>query len=193
MFEINFNKIINDLVSENFETQCIALEQVSDLSTVLAKQGVKALEVSQNPFLIAERLIKLGSIIVKPLESFIESLKECEKRTIASILLLQLGSYKGLKNVIAELENKGENEYLASRVLIEQNVPGVDNLIIDRLRKFSTEELQNEKTSIYVENLLSYLGRLNVALPSDLEEAFDKLINSPTYKYYRLQIKDNNQ
>lgn len=177
---------MQDLISENIEIQCLAIEQLSDVSTIIAEQSVKALETTNNPFLIAERIVRLGTIIVTPLEKFIEQEIDDEKKVLASIVLLKLGSQKGLDNIITEVRKKGENEYLAINSLVESNIPNVDDLIIERLRQFSLEEFQNVKTSIFISNLFSYLKRLEVSVPEDIKGSIEKIKNSEAYKYYIL-------
>lgn len=186
MFEINLNKLMNDLVSENYETQVTALEEVSDILSVLAEQSVKALSVSDNPYLIAERLTYLGTRIVPPLEKFVEDKNErdAEKKVLGSTVLLRLGSKKGLDNIIRELKEKGKNEYLAANLLTKAKIPEARDLIIERLRKFSLKELKDSKNSTYISNLLSYLNELSTPLPKDLTDFFESIKESETYKYY---------
>lgn len=186
MFEINLNKLMSDLVSENFEIQVEALEQVSDILSVLAEQCVKALAVSDNPYLIAERLAYLGTRIVPPLEKFVGEGEgvENEKRVLGSIVLLRLGSKKGLNYVIEELKKSGKNQYLATRTLVQARVPEAAELIIERLRRFTLMELTDNKESIFVSNLLSYLRELCVPLPVDLINKLVALKGTETYKYY---------
>lgn len=184
MFEINFNKVMQDLVSEDFETQCVALESIGESFKVFAEQSVRALETTSNPFLIVERLANLGSVIVLPLEEFIERTADYEKRVLASILLLRLGSNKGINNVIDELRTEGKNEYLATIVLAESRNPQVKDLFTERLRKFSLEELQDSKRTAYIDSFLKTLRELNVSLPEDIRDSFGKIKDSPTYQYY---------
>ena len=186
MFELNVNKLMNDLVSEDFEVQVRALKDVTAILSALAEQCVKALSVSDNPFLIAERLTGLGTIIVPPLEEFVEDVGEgdSEKKVLGSIVLLNLGSKNGLNNVIAELQRTGKNESLAAIVLMRAKIPEAKDLIIERLRKFSLDELKDIKNSTWVENLLFYLAELSTPLPEDLIESFENIKDSETYKYY---------
>src|SRR5215213_3179096 len=175
MFEINFNKIMQELVSEDFETQCTALESVRDLNEAIVEQAIKGFETSQAPDLIIEGLANIGFIVRQKLESFVETSKETEKITLASIVLLYLGSRKGVENVINEFVNQGKHEILAVGKLIQAQVPKTGDIIIERLRKFSLEELQDAKKAIYVDSLLRYLNQLKTPLPKDLEESFEKI------------------
>lgn len=186
MFEINFNKLMQDLVSDNFETQCLALESFCDLVDAITQQAIKGFEVSKTPDLIAERLANLGTIVTNRVEGFIESSKSGERKILASILLLHIGSHKGLDDVIAEFKNQGKYEHLSISKLVKTQMPGVGDLIIERLRKFSLNEFKDEKKSVYVNNLLQYLENLSVHLPTDLKESFEKIRDSPAYKYYAL-------
>jgi hypothetical protein len=186
MFEINLNKLMTDLVSENYETQVDALEEVSDILSVLAEQCVKSLSVSDNPYLIAERLTYLGTRIIPPLERFVGCQDEMdfEKIFLGSIVLLRVGSKKGLDNVVKELKEKGQNEYLAANQLTKSKIPEAGDLIIERLRFFSFEEFKEMKTSTYISCLLGYLKELSTPLPNDLNEIIESLKSEEVYKYY---------
>ena len=189
--KINLNRVMDDLVSEDFETQCHALEAVSELLSTLAEQCVKALDVSVNPFLIAERLPGVGSRIIAPLERYIENKGEenSEKKVLASIVLLSLGSKAGLECVVNELREMGKNEYLAVNLLVRTKIPEAKDLIIERLRKFTIDELKDTLTSNYVSNLLAYLIEdLSTPLPADLAASFESIKDSERYMFYAMYL-----
>jgi hypothetical protein len=136
----------------------------------VAEAAVSAYISTSSPLAIAERLFLLGPAVVRPLERFVESNEKSEKRTLASILLLSLGSKQGLEDVLHELEVGGPDEILAARKLVDANVKEAPGLIIERLRRLPATAFTDQNNAPYVNGLLGALANSGTPLPDEIKK-----------------------
>lgn len=184
--EIDIDRTMADLVSADLETQCVALEEVGRMVGVLTAQALKGFESSDVPRLMAERLGFVGKAVTGQIEEFILSRQRDELRVLASINLLYIGSNYGLDDVIQEFRDQGPHEMEAVYQLVNARVPGTDQLIIERLRKFSSQEFSDPKRFDYIDSLIVNLQRLDARLPDDIRETIQRVEGLPHYLRYRL-------
>ena len=87
MIVMNLDLVINDLDSTQIEKQIPAVEEAANIVDRLAIKAVKSLVNSPNPFLVAERLNRFGSIIVPHLEQLLRESDNSEVNILASFVL----------------------------------------------------------------------------------------------------------
>src|SRR5258708_1484194 len=116
----------------------------------------------------------LGPIIIPPLEEFIASSLKSETRTLASILLLHLGSKNGLEDVLEELKVNGPNAIIAAHKLARANISETGEIVIDRLRSIPENDVYDRAKAPFVNSYLAVLEKLGTPLPEDLKERFTR-------------------
>jgi hypothetical protein len=181
--------LLAGLVSTDLEVQASALEIAAALLESVVHSAIQGYENSTNPTVTAERLLLLGPAIVPPLEQFITDKEAGEKRTIASLLLISLGSMKGLEDVLEAVRSGSDNQFLAAHKLANAGVTQAVDLIIVRLRSLIATDLFNRESAPKFASFLSALRRLNVALPSDVRE---QLLSPTVPKEITQVLKQNN-
>lgn len=160
------------LASTSMETQAYALEEAAVLLEAVVSAAMEGYKKSTDPTITAERLILLGPAIVPALEHFVASEIAGEKRTVASILLLSLGSMKGLEDVLEAVKSGSNNQFVAAHKLADAGITQAGSIIIERLRHLATTELFKREQSPKFVSLLTALQKLNTDLPADLKELF---------------------
>ncbi len=99
---------MKDLDSTEIAKQIPAVEESVTIVDGLAIKAVEALQNSSNPFLVAERLNRFGSIIVPHLEKLLQESNNSEVNILASLVLLQLNSQVGIPFLLAAIKNDEE-------------------------------------------------------------------------------------
>ncbi|MEM8721919.1 MAG: hypothetical protein AAGE84_21920 [Cyanobacteria bacterium P01_G01_bin.39] len=166
MSQVNLNSLMENLDSPQISRQIPAMDEATAIVETLAIKAVDSLKTSSNPFLVAERLGRFGSVIVPHLEMLIQDSHNWEVKILASLVLLQLNSQVGVPILLNAIEDNEEYAILAAQHLAQANVKEAIQLIWNRLRKSKLEQVD------LIESLLASLSRLNRKLPQDLWQRF---------------------
>lgn len=166
MNRVDVNSLITDLSSNQVEIQISSLDQLCDLAGHIAELGVVALERGPVRFLIAERLHRLGSIVVDPLEELLKETQDNEVQILASLVLLRLGSRSGLPYLLKAITDSHEYSGLAANQLAKNKVIGVPDKIVAKLRSTDSSDIN------LIMSLLAALKTFGAELPSDLQRKF---------------------
>lgn len=105
MVEESIDNLIADLSSDDIERQATAIERAGVLTHHLAHLSVDALRRGPERYVVAERLAQLGSVVVAPLEELQTQTADAEVRTLSALVLLQLGSHRGVPWLLEVLED----------------------------------------------------------------------------------------
>ncbi len=165
---VNLNLLMKDLDSTEIAKQIPAVEESVTIVDGLAIKAVEALQNSSNPFLVAERLNRFGSIIVPHLEKLLQESDNSEVNILASLVLLQLNSKVGLSFLLVAIKDDEEYAILAAQHLAKAGINDAIEPICDRLRNSKLEEIDLD----LIVSLLDALGKLNNKLPEDLLKSF---------------------
>ena len=172
MSVINLNLVMNDLDSTQINKQIPAVEEAATIVEELAIKAVQSLLNSSNPFLVAERLNRFGSIIVPHLEKLLQESSNSEVNILASLVLLQLNSKVGIPFLLAAIKDDDEYAILAAQHLSKVGIKDAIEPICDRLGNSKLEEID------LILGLLDALSEIDGKLPEDLLQSFIA-INSP--------------
>ncbi len=157
---------MKDLDSTEIAKQIPAVEESVTIVDGLAIKAVEALQNSSNPFLVAERLNRFGSIIVPHLEKLLQESNNSEVNILASLVLLQLNSQVGIPFLLAAIKNDEEYAMLAAQHLAKAGIKDAIDPICDRLKNSKLEEID------LIVSLLDALSKLNDKLSKDLLQSF---------------------
>lgn len=172
--DLEIDYLMRGLVSANPEEQISALDKASEIVNDIARTAVQGLHASSMPLFVAERLLKLGSPVVEPLEDLLPQVQTPAERIIVSLLLLQLGSTSGVSCLLDAIENNDEYAPLVSNKLAAAHVSQAAERIISRLSKddLDTYTLSDAGKTDFVVSLLSALKTIGVELPAHLQSRF---------------------
>jgi hypothetical protein len=160
--------ISTDLRSDHIEQQIAALDKAAEIIDTLAQEAVNALTTTADPFLFAERLMRLGDAIVGPLEQLIEAVGTPPATKVpAALALLQLGSTVGVPLLLDVLLTDSEYVILAADFLANAQIAEAADRIIARLRMYDPAQGDLKQADV-VASLVGALGRLATDLPIDL-------------------------
>jgi len=144
--------------SGKMETVWFEVENIFTL-TMLA---VKSLETAPDAYFIAERLPALGSILIAPLENIVKTSNRTDAKTLAALVLLNLGSQRGVTWLRTIIDQRDKYSSWAASLLVAKGVREVENNILNYLR---TCDLQQEHEII---TMISALEKLEIRLPEDI-------------------------
>jgi len=183
MHLFDVSHLVTDLQGTDFVRQAQALEKFFALPETSVKEserravlaaGVKALETSSQPFLIAERLSRFRDEAIQPLLDLLARNPSPEVTTLAALILVNNGSLLGVPVLVAEVERGGEFITLASFALANAGITDHVPAIIEQLRHYQvTADREFPSTEDdRVLNLLDVLSKLRVPLPDDIRQKF---------------------
>ena len=138
--------------------------------------GVKALEISDNPYPIAERLLRFREEAVPCLSELLTRNTSAEVNTLAALILVNNGSRLGVPALVAEVECGGEFISLASHALANAGFTEHVSAIIDWLRRWPMppdREFPTGDDDLAL-SLLDVLNRLQMPLPEDIRQKFSE-------------------
>jgi hypothetical protein len=164
MTHSNLNSVLEDLETTQIEKQVPALEQAVDIVNTIAIQAVDALRKSPNRFLVAERLKRLGSVIVPHLEKLFQESHDSETQILAALVLLQFNSRAGIPCLLDAVTQDENYAGLVAEHLAKLGIKEAIEPILNRLRNCHLKEVD------LVVNLLDSLAKLGGVLPSDLQQ-----------------------
>lgn len=193
----NMSKILAQLHGSDVRLQVEALERFfalppasvsdEDKSAVL-DAGVNAMEVSSNPFLIAQRLARFGEAAISPLSSLLARNPSSEVTIVTALLLVNNGSRLGVPVLVAEVERGGG--FIATASLAMANAGFTDHVpaVIERLRRWSVPIDRKFPTTDdeVVLCLLEAIDTLRVPLPDDIRRKF---ADPQAPEFYRLAVQ----
>lgn len=166
MDRTDVTSLVADLSSDDIEVQIPALDILCDLVGQIVEASVGALRRSPTRFLVAERLPRLGSAAVVPLERLLKESPDEETRTLASLVLLRLGSRAGVPRLLEAVTDSSEYSGLAANLLAESKVGEVTDRIVTKLRSSDPADID------LIVSLLNALKACRTDLPPDLLQKF---------------------
>ncbi|MCL1465328.1 hypothetical protein [Argonema galeatum] len=164
MREFDINYLLEDLGSLEVEKQVIAVERVGEIVDFLAVKTVDAFRRSPHRFPMAERLYRLGSVVVTPLENLLKESDNLETSILASVILLRFGSRAGVSCLLDAIAKDEEYLSLAASSLAAAGIKEASDPMINRLRSC---DINNIDLAIGLLNALEDLGS---EIPSDLRD-----------------------
>jgi len=150
----------------------MVLEDTVKIINLLAEKAVAALKNSSNPFLVAERLNGLGSVIIPHLEKLLTETEDTETKILSALVLLQLNSKIGVSVLLDAIIQDEEYSGLIAVNLAKKGVKEAIQPIIKRLKICELKQID------LIVNLLEALGQLNGKLTQDLYQHLTA-INTP--------------
>lgn len=199
MSGFNLQSCLSELQASDSDRQVTALDKFFQLHSTAVSESdrhavlmgaVKTLEASDNPYPIAERLLRFREEAVSPLSDLLARSPSSEVTTLAALILVTNGSRLGVPALVAEVERDGDYIILASFALANAGVTDHVPAIIERLhrwpvplnREFPTAEDDMALT------LLEVLKKLRVPLPEEIRRKFSdprvpQLFHSAVEKY----------
>ncbi|WP_437894611.1 hypothetical protein [Sorangium sp. So ce124] len=163
---IDLNTPLSKVVSERIDEQIDALGALAVGLDDAGRLIVEGFVRSSNRFLIAERLVRFGHIVVGPLQEVVESATCKEVRVLGSVVLLNLKVYSVVPYLLDVI--RGDDDYLSlvSSNLAAAGVVQAGDLMVERLRTLT------EARKYEIVGLLTALEKLGVPLPDDVRERF---------------------
>ena len=158
--------LLSGIVSENNDEQIASLDSAIEIANTLAERAVQGLRNRSNRLFVAERLIKLGFIVVAPLEQLLISSSDSEEKIVASMVLIDLNSRVGVPYLLDAIETNEDIACLAAHKLANANVTEAVDKIISRLSRAKLSDID------LVVCLLLALKKLNASLPLELNKRF---------------------
>jgi|GEM_PF-1805899 len=168
MSRFNLDSVIEDLDTTQIERQIPALEQSVEIVNSIAVKAVDALVKGPNRFLVAERLSRLGSIVIPHLEELIRESDELEIKILAAIVLLQFDSMLGVPCLLDAIAHDQDYGGLAAEHLAKKAVKEAIEPIIDRLYTIALHPESLHKQVDLTVNLINALRKLDGDMPSTL-------------------------
>jgi hypothetical protein len=124
--------------------------------------AVQALEIAPDAYFIAERLPALGSILIGPLENIVKTSNRADAKTVAALVLLNLGSQRGVTWLQTIIDQRDKYSSWAASLLAAKGVQEVGSNILNYLR---TCGLDQEHEIIA---MITALEKLEIRLPEDI-------------------------
>ena len=159
------------------EKQTQAIEEAIHINSLLAFSAVRALKDGQDRYFVAERLHNFGSIAIEPLETLLKESNEAAVKTLASLVLLRLGSKAGVSVLLDAVLTEPVDRYasLIVEALAVSGIKKAGSAFITRLRQINSAEsdlgksFESNPNKDFVVSVLHALNTLSLALPEDLE------------------------
>ncbi len=170
MNRFNLDSVIEDLETTQIAHAIPALEQSVEIVNSIAAKAVDALVRGPNRFLVAERLSRLGSIVIPHLEELIRESDELETKILAAIVLLQFDFMLGVPYLLDAIAHDQDYAGLAAEHLANKGVKEAIGPIIDRLYTIALHPESLHKEVDLVISLINALRRLDGDIPSTLYE-----------------------
>jgi HEAT repeat protein len=164
MISLNLNSVMEDLGTPQVEKQVPALEQAAEIVNSVAREAVETLRRGPNRFLVAERLNRLGSVVVPHLERLLKESDDSETRILAALVLLQFDSRVGVPCLLDAVNQDEDYAGLVAEHLAKAGIDQAIEPIIKRLRNCKLQEVD------LVLSLLDALAKLGGILPYDLQQ-----------------------
>jgi hypothetical protein len=179
----SLSQILADIHSSSPERQVGALDiyfsfPVSEIDPASRQEVVSAtltaLERSNDPYFIAQRVARFGEEVIQPLSELMAHTSLPEVKTLAALILLKKGSRIGVPILVREIEDEGVYRVIASTALASAGVAEHVPAIFNRLRQYSPTSLSEFPTTQDDEvlSLLGVLKQLRVELPEEIKSKF---------------------
>ncbi|MFO0852424.1 MAG: hypothetical protein U0871_28265 [Gemmataceae bacterium] len=197
MNDFNLKSCLSELQSTDSDRQVTVLDRyfrlpiavVSDADRqAVLLEAVKALEKSDNPYPIAERLLRFREEAVPAVAELLARNPSPEVTTLAALILVNNGSRLGVPDLVAEVERGGD--YLVTASLALANAGFTDHIpaIIERLRQWPMppdREFPTTEDDVVL-SLLDVLCKLRVPLPDDIRR---KLLDPRGPQFFRSAVE----
>lgn len=164
MSGFNLYSVMEDLDTTQVEKQVPALEQATEIVNFIAGKAVDALRKGPNRFLIAERLNRLGSVVVPHLEKLLKEANDSETRILAALVLLQFDSRVSVPYLLDAVAKDEEYAGLVAGHLAKLKIKEAIEVIINRLRDCDLKQVD------LVVSLLDASAKIGGEIPSDLRQ-----------------------
>ncbi len=162
MKQIDPDSIRSGLMGGGPEDQAEALKLAKSLFERVARDAVDALRRGPNRFIVAERLHWLGSVCREPLQEILSSSAAGEAKILASLVLIQLGSRKGLQVLLDAISSGSEYSGLSASFLVKQNIKEAVPVVLRRLNECPLDHIDE------IVSLVAGLEGLGHSLPQQL-------------------------
>lgn len=157
------------LVSGDPELQMAAFDEITATATVWAEDAVAAFKVSDNPFLIAERLPVIGVSCIYPLRKILTSDSRPELKILSAIVLFKLGDMYGIGEIMNEIRTVGPYACVAVGLTSFNRIEDISAAILEGIKKINIADVDLMVAYVLaVQKLgLDLPGEVAMALKSD--------------------------
>ncbi len=179
MSDLNLSSILSELSTCDSDRQVMALDQYFRLPTSSVSESqnrsvvsaaVKAMEISDNPYPVAEKVLRFGAEKIQPLIDLLARNTSSEVATLAALILVKNNYNQGVPFLVDEVKHSGVYFVIASRALASAGCADHVNYVFEKLRQhtvFLNSEFPSTDDEVAL-SLLNDLDTLNVQVPSDI-------------------------
>ena len=183
--EFDIEELLDCINSERLEIQIAGLNGAKKALDRIIHAAVAGLTVTSNKAIYADRLSLLGAAAVPDLEMLYASALEEETKTTVAILLLHLGSRRGLSDVVGALHPENPNRFLAASKLANAGITDASDAILGLLEKIVFVESLGPEKAPEITSLASALRKLGVEVPQNIKDR----LSAGTSKFIRESIE----
>ena len=157
------------LYSSQLADQVEGLQEACKAISMIADEAVNALSLAGNKIIYADRLSRLGPVIIPSIEKRFVSYPDGELKTTAALLLLHFGSTSGLSQLMSVLSRDNENCFLVATKLANAGINEAAEPILQLLRDVICLRPLDDKFAPEIAALVSALRKLSVPIPADIQ------------------------
>lgn len=182
MLTATLSQILSDIHSLAPERQQGALDTFFSLAyseiditsrREVLSAALSALERSNDPYFLAQRVARFGDEVILPLSELLANTSSQELKTLAALILLSKGSRVGVTDLVREIEQEGVYRTIASSTLTNAGVTEHVPAILNRLRRYSPTYNEIPTTGDdEALSLLRVLKHLQIRIPEDIRKKF---------------------
>jgi len=163
--KIDEAKHILELKNSSLEQRIEALDALNVQLDELILLAVSSLRFRQGRYFVAERIFKLGSTVINPLEELFEQTDDRDLKTVIALLLIKLGSTNRKHWLIDALISTKEDVCLIANALANAGIKEAANTLI---KKFHVTKITEIDTLLCLCNALETLGE---DMPTEVSDA----------------------
>ena len=183
----NVEHLVKDLDSQQIEKQVLAIEKIAEVIDFLVVTVVETLENCNDPFVIAERLYRFGTLAIPPLEKLLKKSKKSEVSIFAALALMGLGSKVGIPKLLNYITKNEKYAYLISRHLAIEGIKEATEPILNLLRNCEINRVEEIIT------LIEALNKLNTTIPLDIYERLNNPDTPWRIRFFLWRIENDRQ
>ncbi len=170
------------LATEEPEVQIDALEKLICIVADISSAVVAALESGPNRFLLAERMVGIGTACVNDLKKVLNTSKSSEARELSALALEKLGVHGDPSFLMDMIRDDSEYALLAVKALILREATELVPLIVSKLE---TIDISN------TDMIVSYLAALKELDGWPSESFFSKAFDEQAPRQVRRIVNED--
>jgi hypothetical protein len=152
-------------IDSSVTTRIQKLDEIHKEFTTLVHDAVSMLQYKEGRIFVAERVYKLGSVTIKPLEDLFETSQDEDLRTIVAIILLKLGVTTRVDWLLQNISREKDHLCLIANTLAKANLAASQQVII---QAFASTDIGDLNTLLCLADAIQIL---NLELPDATRDA----------------------